>query len=249
MVSDSGTLILVKGISGSGKSTRVYLFLEYLEHIGVSFEPFKFVNIEGKEREIGVYAKDLDMVFVGKFYENGGIRRWQGYDSVTGRLHKAEGLSYFLTEMSNAGHTVVIDGAGTTASWRLRPLELGTTNGILNILHIRYDYTDEQWDEYCKRIVYRSGKEPKGDAMWRKHGTFESDYKKAVEEAKEVNDLGACVEVYNRSYNTPVYDLGASILKFIGLPELVDDFVTYCKNSNYLQLNSFETFENGKENN
>ena len=121
MVSDSGTLILVKGISGSGKSTRVYLFLEYLEHIGVSFEPFKFVNIEGKEREIGVYAKDLDMVFVGKFYENGGIRRWQGYDSVTGRLHKAEGLSYFLTEMSNAGHTVVIDGAGTTASWRLRP--------------------------------------------------------------------------------------------------------------------------------
>jgi hypothetical protein len=151
--------------------------------------------------------------------------------------------------MSNAGHTVVIDGAGTTASWRLRPLELGATNGILNILHIRYDYTDEQWDEYCKRIVYRSGKEPKGDAMWRKHGTFESDYKKAVEEAKEVNDLGACVEVYNRPYNTPVYDLGASILKFIGLPELVDDFVTYCKNSNYLQLNSFETFENGKENN
>lgn len=249
MVSDSGTLILVKGISGSGKSTRVYLFLEFLEHIGVSFEPFKFVNIEGKEREIGVYAKDLDMVFVGKFYENGGIRRWQGYDSVTGRLHKAEGLSYFLTEMSNAGHTVVIDGAGTTASWRLRPLELGATNGILNILHIRYDYTDEQWDEYCKRIVYRSGKEPKGDAMWRKHGTFESDYKKAVEEAKEVNDLGACVEVYNRPYNTPVYDLGASILKFIGLPELVDDFVTYCKNSNYLQLNSHQTFTNGKGDN
>ena len=51
------------------------------------------------------------------------------------------------------------------------------------------------------------------------------------------------------TYNTPVYDLGASILKFIGLPELVDDFVTYCKNSNYLQLNSHQTFTNGKGDN
>jgi len=243
---DGSAIVLVKGISGSGKSTRVYMFLEYLEHIGASFTPFKFVNIEGHEREVGIYCEEMNMVFVGKYYENGGIRRWQGYDSVTGRLHKAEGLVYFLTKMAEAGHTVVIDGAGTTASWRLRPLELAATNGILNILHIRYDYTDEQWEDYCNRIKYRSGTLPKSDAMWRKHGTFGSDYRKAVEEAKEVNELGACVEVYNRPYDTPVYDLGVSILKFFGMPELADDFVEYCKQSDYLQRNSYESFENGK---
>ena len=121
---DGESIVLVKGISGSGKSTRVYLFLEFLESLGMKLRPYKFKTLDGKEKEVGVYSEDFNMVFVGKFYENGGIRRWQGYDSMTSRLCKAEGLSYFLKETSKAGHGVLIDGAGTTVSWRLRPLDL-----------------------------------------------------------------------------------------------------------------------------
>ena len=96
----SPTIYLVKGISGSGKSTRVYLFLEYLESLGLELTPFKFKTLDGKEKEVGVYCEDLDLIFVGKWYENGGVRRWQGHDSMTGRLCHSEGLSYFLKSVA-----------------------------------------------------------------------------------------------------------------------------------------------------
>ena len=71
---DGESIVLVKGISGSGKSTRVYLFLEFLESLGMKLHPYKFKTLDGKEKEVGVYSEDFNMVFVGKFYENGGIR-------------------------------------------------------------------------------------------------------------------------------------------------------------------------------
>lgn len=247
MVQDGNTIILVKGISGSGKSTRVYLFLEFLEHIGCTFEPYMFQALDGKERQVGVYSPDFNMVFVGKLYENNGVRRWQGYDSMTTRLCKAEGLSFFLKETSKLGHGVLIDGAGTTASWRLRPLDLCGESEFTNILHVRYDYRDDQWDEYCARIAYRSGEPPKGDCMWRKHRTFMHDFEKAQREGKEVNEAGGCVVLHDQSYDAPVWDLGVHILEFLGLSEMIAYFKEYCENSDYIQKNSFETFENGKK--
>lgn len=244
---DGESIVLVKGISGSGKSTRVYLFLEFLESLGMELLPYKFKTLDGKEKEVGVYSPDFNMVFVGKFYENGGVRRWQGYDSMTSRLCKAEGLSFFLEEVSKAGHGVLIDGAGTTVSWRLRPLSLCESSGFSNILHVRYDYRDDQWDEYCARITYRSGEPPKGDCMWRKHRTFLHDFEKAQREGKEVNDAGGNVVLHDQPYDSPVWDLGVKILEFFQLSDLKQAFIDFCEQSDYIVRNSFETFENGKK--
>lgn len=243
---DGESIVLVKGISGSGKSTRVYLFLEFLEALGMKLRPYKFKTLDGKEKEVGVYSEDFNMVFVGKFYENGGIRRWQGYDSMTSRLCKAEGLSYFLKETSKAGHGVLIDGAGTTVSWRLRPLDLCGESEFTNILHVRYDYRDDQWDEYCARIAYRSGEPPKGDCMWRKHRTFMHDFEKAQREGEEVNEAGGCVVLHDQPYDAPVWDLGVHIFNFFGLSELCEEFVAFCKASDYIERNSFVEFQKDK---
>lgn len=242
---DGNKIVLVKGTSGAGKSTRVYLFIYYLESIGIKLEPFKFKNINGEEHVIGLYSEDMNMVFVGKFYENGGVRRWQGYDSVTGRIGSADGLTFFLKEMTRLGHSVLIDGAGTTATYRLRPIELCGDCGYTNILHIRYYYQEDQKDEYMDRLVYRSGKLPKSDAMWRKN--FEGDYLKAVEEAKDVNEAGGNVVVQNKLYNVPEWDTGEEIFKFFEMPELCNDFIEFCKKVDYTKQNSFNTFENGKK--
>lgn len=243
----SSTIFLVKGISGSGKSTRVYLFLEYLESLGLELQPFRFTTLDGKEKEIGLYSPDLNTIFVGKWYENGGVRRWQGHDSMTGRLCHSEGLSHFLKSVANQGYSVVLDGAGTTATWRLRPKYLFEDNKFNEIIHIRYDYTPDQLEDYRNRIEYRSGEPPKGDSMWRKSQTFLHDYQKAVEEAKEVQKAGCHVQLFDLPYDEPVYDLGVKILEHFCLEDVVPEFITYCNNSDYIRRNSYKSFEDGKK--
>lgn len=244
---EGNSIVLVKGISGSGKSTRVFLLLDYLQEIGERFEPYIYTPLTGKTQPVGVYSSALNMVFVGKFYEDGGVKRWQGYDSMTSRLAKAEGLSHFLLDTSRKNHNILIDGAGTTVTWRLRPLDLCGTSEFTNILHVRYDYRDDQWGEYCARIAYRSGKPPKGDCMWRKHKTFQHDFEKAIVEAKEVNDAGGYVVLRDQPYDAPVWDLGNEIFQFYGLGEEVNDFIDFCQASDYIKRNSYQNFqENGQ---
>lgn len=243
----SSSAIFIKGTSGSGKSTRVYLFLEYLESIGIIFEPFMWKHPEdGKVRQVGLVSEDMGIVFLGKWYENGGVRRWQGLDSVTSKIGKSKDLSEFLLHCSNLNLSVLVEGAGTTASWRFRPKYLYEVSHIGNILQIRYDYSEDELHEYEKRIKYRSGKLPKGDSMWRKRHTFGSDYKKAVTEAVEVNNQGGKVVLYSQPHTSPLYDLGVRVFEFFGIPELCEPFIDFCKDSDYIKKNSYKNFENGK---
>lgn len=239
---DGNSIVVIKGISGSGKSTRVHYLLEFIELLGGKLEPFEFTNINGKKDTIGVYSPDFNMVFVGKFYYDGGIRRWQGYDSMTDRLGKSEGLSHFMLDMSRRGIAVLIDGAGVTATHRLRPECLMADSEMVNILYVRYDYREDQREEYRARITYRSGEPPKGDRMWRKNHNFRSDYEKAVKEAKLVNQCGGNAVIADCPYDAPVWDLGVRILQFFGIDELVDAYKEYADASDYIQKNSYETF-------
>ncbi len=54
-------ITVVKGISGSGKSTRVYLFLSYLRSLGLTLSDFNHVNHEGKKKVIGVFIEELNV--------------------------------------------------------------------------------------------------------------------------------------------------------------------------------------------
>ena len=233
------SIILVKGISGSGKSTRIYMLLDFITRLGGKFLPYYYTNKEGKKLQVGVYSEDFDIVFIGKFYNKGKVHKWQGLDSMTSKLVDSDGLSEFITHVSESGSGLLLEGSGTTASWRLRPMELCCTNGILNILHVRYDYADDQFEEYIRRVKFRSGKAPNGDSMWRKHKTFASDFNKAVNEASEINTLGGNAHVLNKPFDAPVWDLGVEIFKFYGLEDIVEEFKVFCENSNYQLMNSY----------
>jgi hypothetical protein len=240
MVTDSGTIILIKGVSGSGKSTRVYCFLDFLESIGMKLKPYQFVNILGQTQEIGLYSEELNMLFLGKFYDDNGVRRWQGLDAVTGRLHTAEGLSYFLKWAGQRKLNVVLEGAGTSVTWRLRPMEICAEYEFLNILYLVYTFKLEQYDDYVRRIEYRSGKAPKSDAMWRKRKGFESDYAQTVIEAKDLNSVGADIVIKYNLFDAVPWDLGTSIMQYFGLDELCDEFRQFVENGGYIEQNSFE---------
>jgi hypothetical protein len=239
MIKDYGTIVLVKGTSGSGKSTRVYCFLDFLESIGVEFQPYRWVNSEGKEKEVGVYVPEFNLIVIGKFYENQGVRRWQGLDSVTSRFVNSAGVSDFLKEVGMKRMNVLLEGAGTSVSWRLRPMELIAVCEFMNILYVRYDFTEKEHEEYYDRVVYRSGKPPKGDAMWHKRSGFESDIAKSREEAALLNAEGANVVIKEEAYSSPVWDLGCSIFEFFGVPEICGEFREYVNKGNYINQNRY----------
>lgn len=239
MIKDYGAIVLVKGTSGSGKSTRVYCFLDFLESIGLELMPHRWVNSEGKEKEVGVFIPEFNLVVLGKFYENQGVRRWQGLDSVTSRFVNSAGLTDFLVDAGLKRMNVLVEGAGTSVSWRLRPMELVATCEFMNILYVRYDYTEEEHEEYYSRVVYRSGKPPKGDSMWRKRHGFGSDFAKSVEEAGLLNEAGANVILKDEAWNSPVWDLGCNIFEFFGIPEICGEFREYVNNNDYINQNKY----------
>lgn len=239
MVSDSGTIILVKGVSGSGKSTRVYCFLDYLKHIGMELKPYLWVNSAGVEKEIGVYAEDLNLLVLGKYSTVNGVHKWQGLDSVTGCFINAQGVSDFLQQAGRMKLNVLVEGAGTSVTWRLRPMELCAVCEYLNIFYFVYTFKESQWDAYSARLVYRSGQAPRSDAMWRKRKGFESDYRETVQQAEELNAVGANIQIDYNLYDVPSWDLGSKLLKLWGLADLCEEYVQYTQDNDYTSRNIF----------
>lgn len=237
---DGNSIIIVKGTSGSGKSTRVYLLLDFLQSLGVKLEPFLFKTIDGKEKQVGLYSEDFNMLFVGGFYEYGKIKRWQGYDNVTGKICGAEGLSYFLKGISDLGIDILIEGSVCCQTNRLKPYDLYHVSGYKNIMYVRYDYSVDGFQDYKDRIYNRAGNiNNREDSFDKNNRKFFLDCRKAEKEAEEVNKSGGNVVVYDRLYNCPVWDLGVNFFRFLGLEFLIDDYKTYCDNSTYIEDNNY----------
>jgi len=235
-------IICVKGISGSGKSTRVYLILKFLREIlGYKSEPFMFER-EGKNKQCGIIIPKLNLIFLGKEYLSGDIGRFQGLDAVTSIFGSNAGISEFLKENSDK-YSIFLEGAGTTQSNRFRPKFLFEDAGYRNIMMQYYNYGgDKNHEEYYKRIIYRSGKKPTRDTMWDK----EQSYTKEVTFSnKEMFDLGnKCFScVFHDYFDTPSWDLG---VKFFGIffdKDHSEDFKKFVIELNYTDINKFENFK------
>ena len=229
-------IIVVKGISGSGKSSRVFQLIKYLEVLGCQFEDFHYLNKEGKDRVVGLLCKNLGIVFLGKIYKSGTVERWQGYDSVTGCFMKSEYFSEFLKDQKGK-FTMFVEGAGVTQTNRLRPKFLHEQLGYESIMIQYYNYDNKQ--DYLDRITYRSGKVPTKATMWDKNSSFIAESAWSLIDQKTID-----CEVYINQFNAPISDLGVKFFKFIGLDkETIDDFVEFTKEFDYINKNNFENFE------
>jgi hypothetical protein len=230
----------IKGVSGSGKSTRTYLFLSYLKSIGCTWEDYYYLNSNGLSKNIGVFIPEFNLLTLGKIYETNGFERFQGYDVVTSNFVNSAGLSEFLKSVSSKMN-VIVEGAGVTGTHRLRPKFLFEFCGWKKMLVQYYNYEESQKDEYLERIFYRSGKHPRKGTMWDKCSGFNSDHVASEKEKEEIG-LENC-KVFRDTYDTPEYDLGVKIMLAMGFPEeSLMDFIAYCAQSDYLKLNSFGNY-------
>jgi len=235
----AGLVAVTKGISGSGKSSRVLQLLKYFEAIGLTLSEYKFTAIDGKTRPVGVLVEGINLLFVGKFYKSGDIERWQGYDTVTSCFKGAEYFSEFLKERSSS-MSFIIEGAGIVQTNRLRPTFLSEI-GFKDIFMQYYNYGDEGRDDYHARIVYRSGEPPKKNTMWEKNIGMIRDCVKSRDEASLLKKVN--FEIHDNLFDTPIEDYGVKFLKFTGNGKLVKDFKKFVKEYDYINTNKFENFQ------
>lgn len=233
------SITCVKGVSGSGKSTRVFLLLDFFKSQGFTVTDFHYVNGEGKDKVVGMLVEELNLIFIGKLYQTGKITRFQGYDAVTSAFINSAGFSDFLKFIS-PNYSVIVEGAGVTQTNRLRPKFLFEFCGYDTVFMQYYNYRTDQKEEYIQRIVYRTGEAPKRNTMWDKCIAFEVEAKKTDDEMKELGDAVDVVNFYNL-YDTEVTDFGVKFLYFIGLDILIEPFQKYCAESTYLIDNSFNS--------
>lgn len=197
-------VFIIKGCSGSGKSTRVSKLLSLLSSKGMSLKDVTFTNIEGKVKNIGILVEELNLIVIGKYYVKNNETRFQGFDSVTSAFCGVTNFSDYLKENSNK-YSYIIEGAGITDSYRFRPKYLKEI-GFENIFVQYYTYKDDQKDQYLKRIFDRTGKHPSKDSGWNKRNNFRGDLKFSVEDEIELSLSGVPCLVLEDPYDTDIDD-------------------------------------------
>lgn len=235
----SGNIFVVKGISGSGKSSRVFQLLKFFENKGYTLSDFYYTNIEGKKKLIGVLVEEENLIFIGKLYKSGNVERWQGYDAATSSFKKSAYFSEFLKENSGK-YSFIVEGAGVTGTYRLRPVFLEEI-GFFNIIIQYYNYPLNAKQDYYNRIIYRSGEKPKKDVMWSKNLGMIRDSKKSEEEILKCNS--ANVHVFKNEFNEHISDFGKKYFMFTNQGEMVNGFLNFVKEFDYINKNKFENFK------
>lgn len=230
---------VVKGISGSGKSTRVYLLLSFLRSLGYNLYDYSFINVDGKSKVAGIFIKEFNLIFIGKLYERNGIECYQGYDVKTSYFGKSSDFSDFLRQRNEINF--IIEGAGVTATNRLRPEFLYEYCGFSNIFMQYYNYNPDQYEQYKSRIILRSGKMSKTGTMWDKCTGFIADYEKSVSESKKIlkSDESASINCFYNLFDEDYCDFGVKFLQINNLSQLIDSFVTYSDSLDYIRKNIF----------
>lgn len=241
---------IVKGVSASGKSSRVYqLFLFLEKEVEFSKELFYYVNSEGKKRQVGVLFPEVNLLFIGKEYETGGVKRWQGYDSVTSSFVNSAGFSEFLKEQIKET-SIIVEGAGVTQTNRLRPKFLFEELGIENVYIQYYNFLESEKDKYEERLILRSGSVPPKGTMWDKCRSYNKEHSKSIKESEDLTGKGT-FEVFWDSYDTPIFDFGLKFM-IICMPDIFCEdlelfFLEFVEKYDYQNKNTYINFQNNGE--
>jgi len=234
-----GFFTCVKGVSGSGKSTRILqLILFFRNVLNYTFEDVLFNN-----KKVGFLIKEINTIYLGRLYFTEGIERLQGFDAVTNAFGTSENASNFVKEKLTQ-YNIIVEGAGITQTFRNRPQFIWEYLQAKKIYIQYYNYNNYELEDYKKRIMYRSGKLPKKMTMWTKNKSFITDYSFSIIEKEEI--LKHCeidIDLVNDNFDSLLEDFGVKYLSKIEKSEYIDQYKKYCIDHDYTKVNSFEVFQ------
>jgi len=244
----NNTFICIKGVSASGKSTRVLQLIKFLREV----KNYNFEDIFYENKKIGFNIKEINTIYIGNFYCSGGIERLQGFDTKTGIFKTADNASMHFKDLLK-NYNVIIEGAGITSSYRYRPFFIFQYLEASNILLQYYNFLKNDVNDYYERIIYRSGKKPNKNTMWSKNIHFIKEYTDSLFEKEQIFKAGfqGKIEIYNNDYKEPIYDFGRKFFEFFDKKECAAEFIDWSIKNDYSKVNAYinqiKEFENQKE--
>ena len=221
-------IYFIKGTSGSGKSTRVYVLLKFFEHIGVKTTDVFFINKNGKNRCVGFLVEGLHIFFLGEKYVKNGVERWQSFDNLNHHFTSLEIAEKWIHEML-VENIVIVDASAVGLSHRWRPNCLKPHCDEAHIMY--YTYTNKE--DYLRRIYERVGKHPSTDSGWRNNEHFVRDFNRSKIESLNF-DNKAVASHYN--FDEPISHVGEYILMNLGLVSVVEDFKKFCIDFDFVKI-------------
>lgn len=219
------TIFYLLGTSGSGKSTRVYSLVKFLEDRGNRPTGYLYHNKVAVGRE---YLKSF--YIIGKEINRHGKLAWQGVDSFISEINEGKGSEQLFKFFYETARTqnLVLDCAAVLRSYRSRPLAM-ESYGVDAKIYLKY-YWFEDFKEYQTRIAKRSqGKMLTEDSsMWKSNldkGRHLEMFREEVLKSKYPERY----EGYEGVPSEPIWTIGVDILKRVGQESLVPEFKAYAE--------------------
>lgn len=242
----NSTAIILKGISATGKGTRVSTLLEFLKsryahhsHMVTQIGEFDLK----KPMQIGVYFPRLRLFFLGGWVKSNksGLISWSSLDGFS----SYNASLYYDISKYYAGCNIVMEGYFGGKGDHVWPSHLGKY--FKNVCYFHYLYTD--LEELQERCVMRSGKRIKG-SCWGDNRAYliKPEYKiKDVESFREKFNSVAQPDGFF-SYTFHPHDelpvvFGRLALKYLGLYNEMIEF-----KEQWLQFSTLRRCEDKEDN-
>lgn len=219
------TVFFIGGISGSGKSTRIYALVQYLESKNLRTDYMTHCD-----KIVGRTYLDGSLSIIGKEVNRGMDKAWQGVDVFSKLLSDDRGhdglYEYFYNIAKNS--SLLLDSAILLRTNRSRPLFIEENNVDIKTYSRNYWY--KSFDTYKKRIYDRTNGRilTEDSTMWGNNSDFPCYYERCKEEIAQ-SRYPERYEVYLGDPEEPVSTIGEEVLKRIGREDLITEFIEFCK--------------------
>lgn len=231
---------LLMGSSATGKGTRLENYINFLTSKFGKPNILQALTDDGKVFQYGIEFPSLDMVVLGKLVTSNksGAIGWSSLDMINASLGGTESTCNFVNKYCQNKH-VIGEGEPMLQSNRYRPTWMKEFYGVEKTFHMIFFYRNKE--DYIARIVGRSGRPPNGDAGWSRNNSYIGYINKCTAE----NFVDGVDYVSEHEYDAPVDLFGIEHLKFIGLPDLIQEFREYVSNNLYLKSETIKAQDDG----
>lgn len=231
-------LHLVLGPHGVGKSTRVGMFVEWLQ---TREEPQEYPLNFGKEVGGWLFPQQ-NLVILGHPVVFQGVSRWKGADDTVTRAGSTEAFLDYVGSILEAGHHVLMEGCPLFTSSQFFPEGLHARFGKQHTLHYQYiTYRANREEDYIARVNERNGRGPKeGGGGWGRQAQFVTAIQKVGQQMppRDAKQTGQQDTIFTWDFQDPYTVVGNTILYWMwdhlkglgGYFALSNDFHTFCAN-------------------
>jgi hypothetical protein len=224
----------LKGISGSGKGTRVEQLLRFLLSKNYNYQIYH-TEFKNKKCPIAIEFPDLNIFITGKYAlgRASKLHSWTGLDYLNTGFG-AWFVYWLIKKFSNKNF--ICEGYPLTLSPVYNLDSIHNKFGYNNVFY-QYFFYDKR-ESMIDRCFNRNGGKIIKGTCWGTETATKNNYQYNKNLSKELKSptLNKC-EVHTQKFDDPVYVFGYNYLKFLGLGELADKFVSYCNNNSNLRIN------------